>query len=104
MNLIPQEYTKHGFTFKVLVRNGKAAIYEQWKAGRLWAYEVCRVRVVAAREMHGRSLPASERLPSDEDFGVHGKTYSTSGGRHHSARKAAEAQMGIWCAPATPRP
>jgi hypothetical protein len=100
MNLIPQEYTKHGFTFKLLVRKGKAAIYEQWKAGRLWAYEVVKVRERSAREAMGVTFPASEYLPSDAEWGTSGKSYSVSGTTCVAARKAAEAQMGVWVAPA----
>lgn len=104
MNLIPPEYTKHGFTFKLLVRNGKAAIYEQWKAGRLWAYEVVRVRSRQAKVSMGIQWPATEYLPSDEEWGRYGKSYSLSGSAGVAARKAAEAQINAWCDPATTRP
>jgi hypothetical protein len=90
MRLIPSEHTKHGFALKLLVRNGKAAIYEQWKHGRLCAYEVVKIRTRKAREAMGVIFPAAEYLPSDEDWGSHGKTCS---GPCVAARNRAQAQF-----------
>lgn len=99
---IPDQYTKHGFTFTLIARRGMVAIYEQAKAGRVWAYEAVRIRRQRAKESMGVSWPAREFLPSDAEWGVYGKTYSVSGTTGVAARKAAEAQVGIWAAPATP--
>ena len=101
MTPIPDTYNKHGFAFKLIARSGMAAIYEQWKAGQLWAYEVVRIRTRKAREAMGVSWPAAEYLPSDADWGSYGKTVMASGGSCVDARKRAEAIMTEW---ATARP
>jgi hypothetical protein len=96
MTPIPSTFSKHGYTFKLLKRSPKAAIYEQTKGSRLYAYEVHRIRVRASCEFHGKTLPERERLAGDNDFGVHGKTYTVSIVGPGSARISAEAQWVAW--------
>ncbi len=100
---IPASYTKHGYDYTLVEREDSVAIYEQARQGRVHAYEVVKIRLNKVRQAFGKTLPASERLPTDDDWGQFGKTYSTWGGSPSmrlEARRAAIAQMGVWVAEA----
>lgn len=96
MQKIPNSYSKNGFDYTLVARVGRVAIYEQRKDNKLWAFEVCWVRERAAREFKGVVFPAGERLPSDAEWGLYGKTYSLAGRLPVTARKAADAMAGAW--------
>ena len=96
MTPIPTEYTRHGFTFRQIAREGMAAVYEQWKHGRLCAYETVKIRQRNERQAMGVTFSAMEFLPSDGEWGRYGKTYSAGNSACVAARKAAEAQMRVW--------
>jgi hypothetical protein len=101
MKTIPQVYGKNGYAYNLLSRQGNVAIYEQRKGSRLFAYEVVKIRVNKASKFKGVEYPESERLPSDDDRGIYGKTFSCYGSSQAgevAARMAAEAKMRVWVA------
>lgn len=74
---IPDTYAADGYDFRLLERKGDVAIYEQWHRDpvKLVGYEVCVVRIRAAGEIKGQRFPASERLPSANDWGKLGWSF-----------------------------
>ena len=98
MKPIPNNFRKNGYDYTLLERQGMIAVYEQHRDERTFAYEVVKIRLRPAREIGGKTLEASERLPSDEDWGTLGKTYTLSQTTPIDARNAAKAQMRVWVA------
>lgn len=101
MTPIPDTYSKNGYDFELVTRVGRVALYAQKRSGVLVAYEVCLIRSRDARMCFGKPVEAMEYLPSNEDWGVYGKTYSLSGRSDMAARRAAEDQVEAWSVPAT---
>ncbi len=95
MNTIPKSYGKNGYQYTLADRVDNVAIYEQRKGGKLFAFEVVKVRVRKAGERFGKTYPDMEFLPGNEEWGQWGKTYTLSLTTNSDARKAADAQMGI---------
>lgn len=101
MKPIPNNFRKNGYDYRLLEREGNVAIYEQVKPNRVYAFEVVKIRSSKARSAFGHDFEAAERLPSDDDWGTLGKTYSCwewSPSSHSDARRLAKAQMGVWVA------
>ena len=95
---IPNTFRKNGYDYTLLERQGMIAVYEQHRDERTFAYEVVKIRHRPARMIVGMKLEASERLPSDEDWGTLGKTYTLSQSTPSDARTAAKVQMRVWVA------
>ena len=82
MNTIPESYSKNGWGYKLITRDGDYAIYSQ---GGDVAYELVKVRVrkdasfTALNKDTGESVErviiAGEYLPSTEEWGRYGWTY-----------------------------
>ncbi len=98
MRTIPQRYGKNGYTLNLVDRVDDVAIYEQSRGGKVFAFEVVKVRVRKAGLQFGREVPDMEFLPGNEEWGRYGKTYSVSLCTVVDARRAAEAQMRVWVA------
>jgi hypothetical protein len=96
MKTIPSVYGKNGYAYNLLCRLKNVAIYEQKKKGKLFAYEVVKIRIRKGGVQFGKEAEAAEYLPSNEDWGTHGKTYSLSGQSSVGSRMAALAQMQVW--------
>ena len=74
---IPLLFTKPGFRYRLIERIADVAIYEQrFISGGLAAYEVVRIRVREERRIGNSVIEAGEYLPSSEEWGRHGWTYS----------------------------
>ncbi len=71
MNILPLELKKNGYFYKQIARTDKKAIYEQrTEQGTLISYEIFKIKVYADFILGGRIVPAHEKFPSDNDFGV----------------------------------
>ncbi len=75
MKTLPLEFTKGGFQCRQLARSGRAAIYEQTK-DEMVAYEVVVIRNHNGRVIAGQAIPPSEYMPSPEEWGSKGWTYT----------------------------
>ena len=96
MTPIPTTYNKHGYTFTLFRREGSVAVYEQTKNGKLYAFEVVKIRPGRPYTIRGVSYPAAELLPSDREWGAYGKTFSLFGGMRGVAENLAMDQMAVW--------
>ncbi|MEO6847790.1 MAG: hypothetical protein ABI254_11055 [Chthoniobacterales bacterium] len=69
-------FCKDGFTFRQIVREGNAAIYEQVLKGRSnpSAYEVVIIRKREAFKIGNRSIEAAEYYPKSDEWGSYGWT------------------------------
>lgn len=79
MKPLPNTYSKNGFHYELVVRDGPYAIFKQRLrpgAGCL-AYEVIKIKCLKEAVMFGRTIEAHEVGPSNEDFGKSGWTYPT---------------------------
>lgn len=86
---LPATFTKNGYCYRMVARTPTAAIYEQrFRSGGLAAYEVIRVRRRAEKRIGITILPAREVLPSNEEWGRWGWTFSGN-----DALQAAKAKM-----------
>lgn len=63
-----------GFDHRQLSREGDIAIYEQSKAGRVFAYEVIRIQSHQGFTLAGKTFPPAENYPSSEQWGRLGWT------------------------------
>lgn len=69
-------FTKKGWTFEQIARQGMIAIYHRTK-GRVEDWEVVRIQSHNGREIAGEKFPPSEYYPSSETWGTHGWTYTS---------------------------
>lgn len=73
---LPLEFTKWGFTFKQIAREGDIACYKQTK-GEQVSYEVIRIRRHDGYTIAGNEIAPSEIYPSNEKWGDDGFTLTT---------------------------
>jgi len=86
------EYTKNGFDFKLLRREGRIALFVGTKEGQAQInYEVIRIQFNRAGERFGKTFPDSESGPRNEMWGDHGWTFVTL--------EQAEARFQSLCSP-----
>ncbi len=76
MIAIPQNFCNAGFDFRQLERIGQVAVLEKRKSDRNVGFEVVRIRQVPESVMFGRTIKAHESMPSSEQWGLYGWTYS----------------------------
>jgi hypothetical protein len=70
MKLLKKTFSKDGFTFTQIKREGRVCIYEQVPdGGEFIAYEVIIIKYKKERQINGKVLPAQEAYPSDSDWG-----------------------------------
>lgn len=79
MRTIPENWTRKTYSYHLLRREGKFAIYSQTHQRRTepCAFELVRVRTREARKTPHFEVAAGEYLPSDGEWGRHGWTFST---------------------------
>ncbi len=77
MQKLPIFFNKYGYTFKLVVREAKNAIYAQYDNDQLMAYEVIKIRVRPQRynAFLKRNEPERECYPSSAQWGTMGWTY-----------------------------
>ncbi len=71
---LPEVYRKNSFTYTLLHRTERVALYEQADENGPVAFEVCRVLRHDDRTIGGNELPPAEFLPSTEQWGSQGWT------------------------------
>lgn len=73
---IPIHFTAGGYAFRQIDRQGNVACYEKTKPG-VTGFEVAIIRRCKARTWpDGRVTPAHESMPSSEQWGRFGWTYT----------------------------
>ncbi|GDX12091.1 hypothetical protein LBMAG57_38630 [Verrucomicrobiota bacterium] len=65
------------FHYRQFTRQNNLAIYEQMKRGKVYSYEVIRIRRRRAVEIKGSVYPEREVYPRSEDWGADGFTCCT---------------------------
>ena len=72
-------FNKYGYTFQLLAREAKKAIYAQSYNDHIVAYEIIKIRVRPPRynAFMKRIEPEREVYPSSEQWGTKGWTYKT---------------------------
>ncbi len=95
MTPLPLEFNDRGFAFHSLGRDGLVAMYRKTRiGGQATTFEVVLTRQAKAHTWpNGTTTPAHETMPSAEQWGVYGWTYTT--------REAAGARFGKLVAAAT---
>lgn len=78
MTFLPTQFTKSGWTFQQVKREGNVAIFQRSKGGKQAHFEVVRVQHHEAFKFPGRDVetPAGEHYPSSEQWGTHGWTHN----------------------------
>lgn len=77
---LPKTFTKKGWDFEVVHRQGDIAMVRKSKQGLtrlIESWEVVKIQKHRERTVDGRVLAASESMPSDESWGNYGWTYLT---------------------------
>lgn len=77
MKKLELEIRKNGFIYRQVWRNDACAIYEQFKDGKSWGYEVFKVKTHKGYTIGGNDIPAGESFPSNESFGTIAWTANT---------------------------
>ena len=72
---IPRNFKRNGFSYTLVLKGKRSLIYSQYAYGKVIAYAVHKIRYNRKREINGRTLPASYRYPSAEDFGYRAWSY-----------------------------
>ena len=76
MKPIKKTFSKDGFKFTQLKREGRVCIYSQVPdGGEFRAFEVIIIKYRKERQINGKVLPAQEAYPSDSDWGKMGWTF-----------------------------
>ena len=77
MKTLPSNFTRDGFLFRQLAREGDVALFEKSKPGHSRpGYEVVIVQRHPPQTIHGRDYPERESMPASESWGVLGWSYS----------------------------
>jgi hypothetical protein len=79
LEALPIAFDFKGFHYRQITRKGSVAIYSQiWKGLKnpSIAYEVVKIQEYPEREMFGRLVPAHESMPSSEQWGSQGFTFT----------------------------
>jgi hypothetical protein len=77
MKEIPPAFRQNGFEFKLLLREGNIALFRKTKPGL--GFEIFEVVIIQRHDtfvIHGKEIEAAEHVPSSEQWGVKGWTYS----------------------------
>jgi hypothetical protein len=76
MKTLATEFTRLGFTHKLIERTGEIAIYERTKPHYQRShYEVIIIRTAEPSTRFGKEFPATELYPSAQQWGRLGYTY-----------------------------
>jgi hypothetical protein len=80
---LASEFSRNGFNYRQLVREGNAAIYEQSWSGcpdPSVCYEAIRIRRREGFEIDGRFVEAAEVYPNSDSWGIDGFTCTDKDG------------------------
>ena len=79
MKILPTNFTKKGFDYKQLIRDGKFAIYEQFKkdTNTRYSYEVIEIGSHNGYTIAGVTIGPAETYPGSSNWGTSGFTYET---------------------------
>jgi len=76
MKTIPRTFSKKGFTYKQIKRDGMKAIFEQSKKGQKdVSYEVVKITKHNGYELGGQKIPPGEAYPGTSQWGISGWTF-----------------------------
>ena len=82
MNTLKETFIKNGIDYRLLNRTDRYALFQLTTSDRLGTeivgYEVCRLRFNKESDRFGKHFPASESLPSNEQFGMDGDVNTRS--------------------------
>jgi hypothetical protein len=77
MKEIPPAFRHDGFEFKLLLREGNIGLFRKTKPGLTFeSFEVVIIQRHDTFTIQGKQVEAGEHLPSSEQWGVKGWTYS----------------------------
>lgn len=77
MRLLETNFRKDGFDFVQIERKNGWCIYSKTKTGfKSTFYEVMKIKSHNGREIAGKQFPPSEYLPSSEEWGTNGFSFS----------------------------
>ena len=70
------EFRKNGLSYTLVHRNNVVALYGVGGVftDKILHYEVCKIKKVPAGEMFGKTYPAHETIPGNEEFGREGSS------------------------------
>ena len=71
---IKTEFTRKGFTFSLVKREGNKAIFSQKKGKKFLAYEVVIIRRHDGYTLAGTYIEPAETYPCDSEWGIFGFT------------------------------
>jgi len=74
MKPLPQKFSKHGFEFELIKREGDVALLKKTR-GAYAGYEVVKIQKHNGVEYEGSVTEAAEHLPGNSDWGISGFTY-----------------------------
>jgi hypothetical protein len=77
MKEIPPAFRQNGFEFKLVLREGNIGLFCKTKPGL--GFESFEVAIIQRHDtfvIHGKEIEAAEHLPSSQQWGVKGWTYS----------------------------
>ena len=84
MKPMPQTFSKHGYSYNLLRRTDKGALYEQiHKTAGVVAWEVMRIGHHQARDTGSFKVEAGEHLPSTTEWGRRGWTLLDESAAQH---------------------
>ncbi len=69
MTTIPTRFSRAGFDYEQVKRNGLNAIFAQKCKGTVIAYEVVQIKVAPPERMFGKDYPEREVYPGNEEWG-----------------------------------
>lgn len=92
MKQLATSFTRKGFQYDQVLREGLLAIYSQKSlaSGDIVAYEVIKIKEAPPHIIAGIEFPATELYPSDEQFGLNGWSLGTFGDLSRAYSKALE--------------
>jgi len=68
MQALPSNLRFHGFDYTQVCRGGRSCLYRQAYEGKTVGFEVSIIRINPENSFRGKTYPAHERWPKDDDF------------------------------------
>ena len=65
---VPLDLRYHGYDYIQVCRGVRSCVYQQTLGKEIIGYEVFMIRIQPEAVLYGKSYPARERWPKDEDF------------------------------------
>jgi hypothetical protein len=95
---LPTHFRHDGFNYRLIAREGNAAIYEQSCCGRSNSnvcYEIIRVKRREGFEINGRFVEPAEVYPRSESWGMDGFTLTEKEAAFRKFREIAESSNAL---------